>query len=250
MNISPCALAIKALGLRPEGTLTCTEEHATESCAVCGAKLVTGEPIDTLALPPSFTNQSSLADSGGKWRCGACTAVMVRSVFQMGMSTILITGDGVFPIVRKEHRSWLFLTPPEPPFAIAIQNAQQQHVLWRAPVSLSKDLLMIRVGERLVRIRRPHLLAARDAAQHLHSIRKTAGRPVKDGVENPFINEWKMLSQSGGQLKGWAMKLIQDQEKPLPAEHMSRLLSLNAGEAWALTAALFEHPVKPDALTI
>lgn len=244
--LSPSQLVLAATGLPPEGSDTCDERHTGLGCAVCGVGLVTGEAVDALALPPSFTNHSSLAHPGQSWRCGACTAVMTRSVFQMGASSVLVSREGIFPIARKEHRSWAFLTPPEPPFIVAVQNAQQQHVIWRSPVTLSKDLILVRVGEQIVKIRRPLLLQACEEAKLIQSVKKEKGRPIKDGIDNPLVGDWKLQSSSGGQLKNFVYKLLNEQI--VTSSQIPALLSLNAGEAWALGAALYDHPVKPNSI--
>lgn len=246
MIISPSRLVVDATGLPFEGADVCDERHIGQHCAVCGDALVTGEPVDPLDLPASFTNHSALALPGGDWRCGACNVVMTRSVFQMAASTVLISREGIYPIVRKEHRAWAFLTPPAGPFAISIQNAKQQHVIWRAPVSLSSENIMIRVGEQVVRVRQRMLLAARDEAILLNGLNRSQGRPIKDGIENPFVNDWKMQSPQGGRFKLWLCKMIEAEE--VKSDQIKTLLSLNGAEAWALTAALYGDPQKPESI--
>jgi CRISPR type IV-associated protein Csf1 len=247
MIISPSLLAIAGAGLAPDGTEVCDERHLGQRCAVCGATLQPGDPVDNLNLPPSFTNHTSLAIPGGAWRCGACTTIMTRGVFQMGASTVLISAGGIFPIVRKEHRAWAFLTPPEPPFAIAIQNAKQQHVIWRAPVTLSKDLIFVRVGEQLMRIRHPLLMSARGEALALDVLNRSRGRPVKGAAENPFVNDWRLQSATGGRFKGWLWNLLK--EASVSREDIKALTQLNGAEAWALTAALHDHPEQPESIS-
>ena len=244
--ITASRLTIQAAGIKAVGGISAGPEHAGHRCAVCGADLVEGEPIDELDLPRTFTNHAALAIPNGNWRCGACNAIMGNSDFQMGASTILVCGEGVFPIVRKEHRAWAFLTPPEPPFVIAIQNAKQQHVIWRSPVSLSKDLIMVRLGEQVFRLRRQKLLNCVEIARRIDAARVTPGRPVKDAIENPFVNDWKFQSAEGGRLKSWVWKLQEEQK--IAHDDFLELTSLNGGEAWALTAFLSATITKPEPL--
>lgn len=159
--------------------------------------------------------------------------------------------------MRKEHRAWAFLTPPEPPFVIAIQTAKQQHVVWRAPVSLSRDLILVRVGEQIVRLRRPSLIVAREAVVRLHDARKAAdgGKQKKatapaaaESLESPFVTDWKFQSSVGGVLKNWAATLIA--AGAVSASDKAALSLLNAGEIWALQAVLHLQPVRPDPLSI
>lgn len=244
--ISPSRLMVTACSLPLEGTLVVSEAMTHEHCAVCGDQLRLGEPVDVLDLPASFTNQAALAQPGGDWRCGACTSVMTRPVFQMAASTVLFSADGVFPIVKKEHRAWAFMTPPEGPFAICIQNAKQQHVVWRAPVSLSKENILVRVGEQVLRIRHRVLMEARTEAIALDSVKRKQGRPTKDGIENPFFVDWKLQSAASGEFKTWLPTLLATHQ--IARSDIPAILSLNGAEAWALGAVLHDTPVKPDPL--
>lgn len=251
--ISPSLLAIQALGLSPEGSAVCNAEDL--ACAVCGSSIRRGDPVDDLVLPPSFTNRNSLVRPLGSYRCGACTAVMSRPEFQMGLSSALFSVEGYYPIARKEHRAWALLTPPEPPFAICVQTSQQQHVVWRAPVSLSRALIMMRVGERIIRLRSRSLAEAREVALMLHERRRrheasasrSRGRPANaDTIESPFVSDWKMQSVAGGTFKRWMATMLE--EGIVAATDLEPLYRLNGGEVWALSAVLHPHPVKPAPL--
>ncbi len=245
--ISPSLIAVRALGLTLEGTRACSAEEARQPCAVCGGALLEGEPVDDCALPHSFTNHSALAHPGGALRCGACTTIMVRSVFQMQCATAVFCADGCFPIMRREHRAWLIQTPPEPPFVVTVQNAKQQHVVWRAPVTLSRDLVLVRVGEQILRLRMPLLARAAQAARALVAAAKESGKrkPSKE-AENPFVNDPKLQASEMGCLKEWARESL----PALPAETARPLLHLNAGEIWALNAMLLGAPEMPAPLLL
>lgn len=247
MQLSATELVLAATGLKPEGSDVCDERHTGMSCAVCGVSLRAGDPVDDLVLPPSFTNHNALAHPGNPWRCGACTAVMTRSIFQMGASSVLICRDGIFPIMKKEHRAWALQTPPDTPFALCVQNAKQQHVVWRTPVTLSKEQILIRVGEQVVRLRRSLLLKAADEARYLAQLKSEKGRPVKDAIESPFVADWKFQSSDGGRLKRFVYKLLEQEQ--ITTDNISSLLQLNAGEAWALGAFLHEKPIAPESIT-
>lgn len=256
--ISPSAIALEALGLPPTGDLI-GDADTYLACAMCGTGIGPGDVHGVLDLPASFTNQLAMAIPGGKHICGACRTVMTNNAFQMKFATALVSRDGYFPIMRKEHRAWAFLTPPKPPFFVTIQNAQQQHVVWRAPVSLSQDLILVRVGEQIVRLRRPKLIEAREVALRLQAERDrlvdAAKKPKKDSsapkagaesVESPFVADWKFQSASGGTLKHWARVLID--AGVVPDADRAVLTSLNAGEVWALQAALHLNPTQPSPL--
>lgn len=257
MILSPSSLALSALGLSPSGAL-CNTAGEGLACAICGTAISTNDIYDVLDLPTSFTNKNSIASPGGKHICGACNTVMSAGEFQMRLATGLFCKDGFFPIMRKEHRAWAFLTPPEPPFSVTIQTAKQQHVVWRAPVTLSRNLILVRIGEQIVRLRRPMLIAAREAVLRMSEARQRAATGAKtkkseksapvESVESPFVTDWKFQSSAGGVLKLWAETLINEGGVSNPDRETISLL--NAGEIWALQAVLHLKPVKPAPLCI
>ena len=258
--ISPSAIALQALNLAPKGDRVAREEDVIR-CAMCGTLVQPGEVFSLLKLKESFTNQLEMAIPGGKHVCGACHVVMNTGAFQMSLATCVVSASGFFPVMKKENRAWAFLEPPEPPFFITVQNAQQQHIVWRAPVSLSKDLILVRVGEQVLRLRRPHLIKARDIVFRLDEYRRNAAQTGKKAkkapefAESPFVADWKYQSTEGGAVKYWYSNTNPDAPGLVesgvvtPDEH-ALLMSLNAGEAWALQAVLHYKPAKPDCLSI
>lgn len=252
MLISPSRLALEAAGAPLEGTEKCTAEQAKSACAVCGGPLHEGELIDTLDLPESFTNHNALADPHGKLVCGACSAVMSRHGFQLEGGTVLVSAEGIFPIGKKVNRAWAFLTPPKPPFAIAIQNSKSQHTLWRAPVSLSADLIFLRLGEQVLSVRMPLLRAAREETMKLLEIRDAADaankkkRVAREDPETPFVTDWKGKGSDNGVLKPWVRRLLGDGQ--VTRSQISSLLTLTPAECWVLTAILCANPVRPDCI--
>ncbi len=260
MIISPSAIALQALGLHPSGNLKATASGPTIRCAMCGADIEPGALYDKLDLPESFTNKLAMAIPGGEHICGACKAVMNEGAFQQSLSTAIVSAKGYFPIMKKENRAWAFLEPPEPPFFVTIQNAQQQHVVWRAPVSLSREIILVRVGEQVLRLRRQKLKAAReivlrlDDFRHRVSVHDCKARTPKkaaaaqDAAESPFVADWKYQSADGGAMKQWYRDLVAAGN--VPKEDQAVLTSLNAGEAWALQAVLHRKLVGPESKSI
>ena len=254
--ISPSSLAVSALGLAPSGSKI-SDGSEKLSCAMCGVRIGKGMKYDLLELSPSFTNQLSMAIPGGAHICGDCKTVLANGEFLQAFATVLISKDGVFSVMRKENRAAAFLEPPEPPFCISIQNAQQQHMIWRTPVSLSRDLILIRVGEQILRLRRQKLVQAREIVFRLDDLRqniaisgqsKVAKRAVQEYAESPFVSDagtWKYTSTKVGVKNFWYSKL---EEAGVVTEAEQNLLSsLNPGEAWALQAVLHRFPALPEA---
>lgn len=257
MIISPSAIAISSVGLALSGDYINDSPTMALTCTVCGASIGEGQRYDDFTPTSSFTNQLALALPGGKHICGACKTVMTTGEFQMKFATGLFCNDGFFPIMRKEHRAWAFLTPPATPFVVTIQTAKQQHVVWRAPVTISRDLILVRVGEQIIRLRRQRLVSAREAALRLDEARKQAdaGKSKKsaapkpdDAAESPFVTDWKFQSTAGGVMKRWSSELIK--QGAISESDKIALTTLNAGEVWALQAVLHRTPTKPEAVSI
>ena len=254
--ISPSALAVSALGLEPSGSKT---SDGTEklSCAMCGVPIGKGMRYDLLELAPSFTNKLSMAIPGGTHICGDCKTVLANGEFLQAFATVLVSKDGVFSVMRKENRAAAFLEPPEPPFFISIQNAQQQHMIWRAPVSLSRDLILVRVGEQILRLRRQKLKQAREIVFRLDALRqeiamagqsKASKKAVQEYAESLFLSDagtWKYTSTKIGVKASWYTKLVE--AGVVTTAEQNLLSSLNPGEAWALQAVLHRSPALPEA---
>ncbi|MBE7540621.1 MAG: hypothetical protein KJZ92_16515 [Rhodocyclaceae bacterium] len=260
MIISPSAIALQALGLQPSGNFKATAAGPAMRCSMCGVGIEPGSLYDKLDLPESFTNKLAMAIPGGEHICGACKTVMGEGAFQQSLATAIVSTKGYFPIMKKENRAWAFLDPPESPFFVTIQNAQQQHVVWRAPVSLSREIILVRVGEQVLRLRRQKLKAAREIVLRLDDFRHRisvhdgkARKPKKaaaaqDAAESPFVADWKYQSADGGVMKQWYRDLVAAGN--VPEEEQAVLSSLNAGEVWALQAVLHRTPVEPESKSV
>ncbi|CAJ4330419.1 CRISPR type AFERR-associated protein Csf1 [Burkholderia pseudomallei] len=244
--ISPSKIATQAVRLEPQGTLKVDHDTA---CAVCGVPIVAGEWVDEFSPPDSFSNWPSLAYPRNSYRCSHCTTVMTRDEFLQKASTAIFTAEGAFPIMRKEHRAWAFLHSHRSPFVVAIQNARSQHTVWRAPVSMPGELFFVRVGDQVLRIRRPTLAAARDLAVRLHEVEQRLSPPVRgrpsDGVSNPFVSDWKYQGVGCGALKSSVERVARE-----AGISLEPLLSLSSAEAWALGAVLHPAPDRPEPLTL
>lgn len=254
--ISPSSLAVAALGLQCQVALI-AGENSRIRCAMCGVTVTTGAPYDDLVLTDSFTNKLDMAIAGGKHVCGDCHAVMRSPDFQMSWATALVCRNGIYPVMRKENRAWAFLTPPEPPFYISIQTAKSQHVAWRAPVTMDANMIMVRVGEQIFRLRRPLLMQAREIGLRIDDFRakvlasdgkQKKEAKINEAAESPIVSDWKMQSTGGGIQKSWYRTLVS--EGVVTANEHRVISTLNPGETWALQAVLHRSPIKPDPITI
>ena len=69
--------------------------------------------------------------------------------------------------------------------------------------------ILVRVGEQILRLRRPQLIKARDIVFRLNEYRRNAARTgnkekkTPDFAESPLVAEWKYQSVDGGTVKAW-----------------------------------------------
>lgn len=236
-------------------------------CACCGKPIAAGDLAVPSPFGPTFTDDLSLAARSGLV-CGAC-AVLLRADALKLFQKAVVTRDGVFPLAKDVHRAWLFLTPPEPPFVAVVSTTRQQHLIWRTPVTVSKDLLIVRLGQRVMRIRRPVLLEAMDwceqaglafhAAMEAQSAAQAASdppavpaagkRPRKPtkakASELPPPHPFVELDREASSLRHGVIR--SDMEAvPEVRPYLARLRALNPGELWALANLVKRNRPTPE----
>jgi CRISPR type IV-associated protein Csf1 len=234
--VSPSHLVIEATGIPPLGTRKAKEAYR---CAMCGIEIHPGDMIDDFLPGEAFTDHPSLADQGSHVICGACKAIWNKDFTQKYSKTV-ISREGIFPFAKMEHQAYWLMEPPEPPFIMIQSDQQQQHLIWRAPVNLSREVFAIRYGNRILTIRRGFLQEAVEACKSL-----AAKLPKKTGksVKLPFHRlDWKLESLSHGR---WRNELYD-----LDAgEEISTIKRMSFGELWGACVILNSKAVsKPEAV--
>lgn len=151
MSISPTQLFA---GMNPVGS---------RHCFYCGGKCAEGQSIPASEhVKKSFTSRDTVA--GGDLVCLGCVAAMdERATIQLADGTVrekqkvrcyswVITHDK--PIAAtKSHRQWLLetcLSPPEPPFVIMLSDSGQKHLLYRAAVCHSREVITITLEDQRI----------------------------------------------------------------------------------------------------
>ena len=153
------------------------------------------------------------------------------------LSFAVLTEDGVFQIAKDVHKAWLFLTPPEPPFIAVLSSATMQHLVWRTPVTLSKELIYLRRGGDLFTIRPGALTLAVDAAKRIKARRSE--ETGKDAPLSPYaVNDRGLGRSAHGRLSPKAIKHMTAEDKTL-------FFELSPGEIWALGFLLVKNPPEP-----
>lgn len=168
--------------------------------------------------------------------CGWCASLLPKTV--MHKTQVGVFGAfGALGLGKDVERAWLLLTPPKPPFVAVVADATLQHLVWKTPVTRSSDLLIIRLGHRILTINRPLLLDLRSvltAIRREHDIAPflRLDREVKDlshGALNPLLAE--VVSH----------------------ETRQQLYAAGPGELWALATLVKKKPptpVRPEPITL
>lgn len=239
MMIYPTTFALEALGGAPTGAPSPVKTR----CSCCGRPIAAGEPAAPTGFGPSFMDDLSLAARTGVV-CGWCVPFLSAEVMR-ATQKVVITREGVFPLAKDVHRAWFLLTPPEPPYVAVVSDTMIQHLVWRTPVTLSNDLQIVRLGQRLLKIRRGVLLDALKWAQEAIACidaSKTAEKPTR----HPYVSlDREMASFTHGLFR---TDVARD---PRAEPWLARLRKLTLGETWALaTLAKRETPTpeKPESL--
>lgn len=234
--IFPTQLAVEALGLTATGVPSTRES----SCCMCSAPIHKGDLYVHPDFGKGFMDATSLASRSGAV-CGFCATSKQIAVLR-NMQKAVFSKDGAFPLAKDVHRAWFLLTPPEPPFVAVISDAMTQHLVWRTPVSWSKDVFVVRLGQQLLKIRRPMLIKAVESAADF-----MANDEKNSKSKNPMKHPFATLSRELDGLSHGAIR----------PEFIGRvpdiLLKLTPGELWAMaTLAKRDTPIPeaPEKITM
>lgn len=239
MLISPTKLLTESLLIAKEGSQLA--DH-TGRCVMCGAEYHKGEIVEPFAPADSFTEYADLQNPTGTHICGACKAVW-RKEFMQSYTKNIVSKDGLFPFFSNNDVAYWLKNPPAPPFMMFISTQQLGHVIWKVPVSLSRDVFFVRYDDKVFAIRHARLMEGLEAANLIDAALKAkaslqAGQDTKKKkkeklyFESPFVLDRNLERSSHGFLKDAVVEMAQDD--PAVAGAVAVLRSLNAGEIWAL----------------
>jgi CRISPR type IV-associated protein Csf1 len=256
--IYPSDIAIEGARLQPDGV---PWAGSATKCACCGKAVLPGDIAvrDKDRFGPNFMDGPSLAAKGSGAVCGACSAIMNAKPL-IKLQSVVVSRDGAYSISKDVNRAWFLLTPPEPPWVAVVSDTTQAHLIWRTPVTVDNELMIVRMGARLLRIRRQRLLQAIDdcqvAANALVSQRAASGkRSASDAsadLRHPFVALGREFDRPGqGVLRPDFIKASLGSPELLAVKR--RLNELSPGELWALATLVkrkVEEPVKPEPIEI
>lgn len=248
MNISSSKLVIEALSRHAgiefpaaDGIPSPEDTH----CGACGVAIPQGERLVRI-MPNSttFTDWQYLAHptliEGRVPVCQHCAPLFTGTFLshQARASAAVYSADGAWMLTLDAERMALLLDPPEPPFVAYVATTMGQHVAWRAPVTLDKNLIRIGVGRDSITINRPLLLEASTICRELadsvrEQMKNKDGKPYVLKQNHPFISlDRKMESPTHGVIQppilGWMLERgMQDK--------IDFLGRLGEGELWGLS---------------
>ena len=233
-DLTSSVVVIEALGMKPEGA-PATEEAV---CAMCGLHINPGDLQAPTPFGQNFTDDLSLAARGSPCVCGYCARLSSVDALR-GSGFGVFSRTGVQPFRKWQEVASALMEPPAPPFVMTYATANSQHMGWRAPVNHSRDMFMVRVGLRDLRIRREILSKAVKACEMLGSLpgvkSKTASTARKT-LDNPFVAMSPDLKEpSHGRLHpGLNSEAAKAAWTPAHSEALELVRNLTLGESWAL----------------
>lgn len=235
-------LAIKALKAKPESAMHWAHDMPTE-CSHCGRPIVADAPYSPVFVGPFFSDTRDLASFTGVV-CGGCMILRTKKAMN-ALSFAVITENAIYPIAKDIHKAWLFLDPPEPPFLAMHTSATMQHLCWRTPVTLSRDLIYLRRGPEVL-VLRPQVI--RQAVEIANTIleRRLAAGDVKAFASIFAVFDRAMRAANHGLLNPRVLAAASSAEREL-------LYQLTPGEIWALGFLLVKQPpvpTRPDPIDI
>lgn len=253
-------LAVRSVGVRlPEGE----KARGDTACMFCGKPI----PIGSSCQPVKLGRGSFMDDAWFPIRsqvsCLHCVAMTSSKVAKKlgSANCIVYTLDGALPIAKDAARAWFLLTPPEPPFVVtASATINFQHLIWKSPVTYSRELIHVGWPTRTMTIRHSVLMravevcravaaAAMEAKEAALKESKKKGAKVKP-MTHPYICLDRELSDLN---HGIIRPDIAALAKTIPAiaDGLAFLKGLSLGETWALATLVKskqEVPTKPDPL--
>lgn len=243
--ISASAIYREAARLKPAATgVVSADSH----CIMCGAPLPAGTPgskVTKQTFNDAFNNQLDLRARSGEYVCGDCEVLWCKDWMQKYSKTFACP-KGVFKFASNDHIAGFLLNPPEPPFVAIVSNKQQQHMIWRAPVNLSRELLLVLMDHEVLTIRTRVLYEACKVYAKIEQLMEETklartGRKLK----KPAALFERTLSLSRmGSLRPDVLELLVETGNESLAQPF---LSLSMGEWWALGVLRFYDLENPPA---
>lgn len=249
-RVYPTELACQALRLAPTGSPAQADHGA---CGFCGRAITLGTPCIPAKYGQSFTDYPALV-APASHTCGWCAATVKQDPLR-AVQNAVITRDGVYANGTDAARAWFWLTPPEPPFVVVFNHNTPAafHYLWRTPVTLHRDHVIVNADDRLMTVRRPLVLRAIEVARRLGErapqVLGMTAKNVAPLLPSPFVYLSRQPARDPR-----AQSLRKEVLEMAARDTQSRqdvdfLMSLGPGELFALSPFLktkTETPAQPQ----
>lgn len=247
---SPSRVVCEGLGLRPGHKGIPAPENII--CRACGTPVAAGDPV--FVWRPSnttFTDWQYLVHHEHDLICRWCHPFTINDLMRETQKCVVAAGatPGAWSLADDAARVWLLTNPPEPPFVAVISDSRKQHLVWRAAVTLDRDLLMVQLGRSTLRIDRPLALAAAEWAAEAARIMREQGVKVTPNHPFAFLDRERASTRHAvldRKAVTQAERLARDGDHRL-AELLERLTSLGEGELWALSCLAVAKRKTPEA---
>tara|TARA_R110001583_G_scaffold52147_16_gene162264 strand:+ start:430 stop:1200 length:771 start_codon:yes stop_codon:yes gene_type:complete len=245
--IYPSDLICEGAGISnslPEGV----KAEVDGRCGVCGKPYLAGDDVDPMIIGKTFTVEYALDDPLAPYRCLSCAGIMDEGKFIFKWGNALVTKDAVYPCLKRIHRGYWFLNPPEPPFAFYLQVSRSQHVAWRSPVNYSREVIFFRLGEEVLKIRVSAINAGKLATEALieehkrqFALKTIKWKPMRTALSFADM-KGERINQS--EFYPWVESLVEI--SPDMKVHVDILLGLTNSEAYALDFVMTAGLEKPE----
>lgn len=242
--LSGTAVYRRAAGIHPVGTPL---EHSA-TCALCGGAVLAGEaaaPLKNTTFNEGFNNKLDV-HTRGTVVCGDCEALWIPEFLQK-YSRTYASAHGVFKLASNEDIQAFILRPPAPPSVAVFSTRKVQHMIWRTPVCLSAERLIVRVDDEVLHIDREKVLTGIRGWQYCEARMNALG--MKGGVA--YMRQ-KLDARLIGSMRADVARAVAG-ESAEGAAAVASLQALRMGEWWALGACrgvdldrpeTWPHPVK------
>jgi CRISPR type IV-associated protein Csf1 len=199
-------------------------------CAMCGLDLPKGSPCSPFKPGPTFIDYPALA-ARSDYVCGYCMALWNKP-FMARAAKAIITTEGVFKLWSNDDLTLFLLEPPKPPFVAYLADAKGQHLIWRTPVSLSRDLFTLRLGTRKLVLRRPAYLQGVQDCALIEAATAATGK--KKAVRLPFLDARDLDQPAAGRMREDVRRSLEEAGAADALAAFARVATLTAADRWAI----------------
>ena len=223
-------LFCRQAGLTPEGI----PSKIQTTCVFCGDSIAVGERCSRFRPDKTFMNGTDLCarDTSRDVICGYCVH-LTKKTLMLRTQNVCITREHLLPFHKLAHKKWLLQHPPEPPFVVLQSDAKLAHMIWRTPITVSKDLWYVRLGKHQLIVRMPLVHEAFESFESVAD-RFAASQPkIKRGdAPTRLTSPFSALGYALDDLDFWRIR--SDVRPCLSPDDFELIRKLRPGEYWAL----------------